>query len=96
MQSRAAQHDVRAAVPFVIVPEQSLYGLRFPVYDRTTMPVLDVVDRAPDRALHHSLLVDGDGIMVSFLVLSKRDVGDPGTMFLALNVVRVFGAGDQV
>ena len=99
LYARPTEHDTEVAnngIPFVIVPEDVGHGQRFPVYDRTCPSKRSVIEGGVDRPIAHSALENGDGIMVSFVVLRRPLPTEPETIFLAINVVKVFRSSENV
>ena len=66
------------------------------MYDRTTLSDEDVRSGAWGDPIAASVIEDEDVMMVSFIVLRRRDIVRPYNMFLAVNAIRIFVGSDLV
>ena len=82
---------------FYIVPEATPdRGQRYPLYDRTTLSDEDIRSGAWGDPIDASVIEDKDIMMMSFIVLRRRDIVRPYNMFLAVNAMRIFVGSDLV
>ena len=67
------------------------------MYDRTTLSDEDVRSGRTDEPINTSVIEDEDVMLVSFIVLRRRNIANrPYTIFLAINAIRIFIGSDIV